>query len=421
MKKTSVLLTVTTWILFAFLLGGCASLNAAKPLPASGQNSTYFKPMLQPIVFYKRSCTVTSGMLLPDRQKETLLPALVAIVAPKLIDKGLDLAAAALRKAASTQPTTWQAQAGAYFYRYVKPPGQAGSLEFDGGCVGLMILAEGRQWKSFAEQLKAAGVAEGSIDGLKKTLHLEKLDNVAPRFYFEALFVPSESLDSFQLRPALLYYPEAIGSGKSGESRDLAFSFIFKDLSGKAYAAGSAVLSDLRIGTTVSPASLIWLQAPWLSAPALSQRSKEIIADVQSSQLQIREVRALEPFNLEVAVTETREARKWLEAVADVLSSSKTDLSTAISQELIPAKREAAEQAEESSQLDLEKAYELAVLEVKLACQALNDEKAGQNRPAEILKLSKTVVEKQYDADKGAIKTGRARPYSQPSTISCSQ
>ncbi len=410
LKCPTALITLVT---VTVALHGCA---------ASGSSTASRAPVAyslrRPLVYNSATCLVDPGVL-TGRTKESVALVLAAAVVPKLVDLAFTKGHAALQKAAAAKVDTVAAKTGSYYYVYDRKAGaDEGTVQVLGSCVAFLILDDSRSWTAFETALAAVKeIDKGTIGGLRKALGTED-DKPGPAFYYEAAMMASDDATAVQLRPALIYYPEPLADAKLGSERTLTAGYAFKDVAGEPFAATEVILPKIQVGQTIGPDKLRYLQSAWIPVATLSDGVKGTIAEEQSKpKPQLRVVKHLTPFNLEASISETREAREWLKAVADVLGSDevKGAAATALKGAVLP-KTEGEKEAEEISVQTLARDLALAKQDVKVACAEYKAEAAGS---VERARKEHAVIEKQFDANEKAIKAGEKKPFPDPLKVDC--
>ena len=374
----------------------------------------------RPVVYNSPVCLVNRTIIDTGKAPETFAAILIGAIAPKLIDLAVTKSTAALQKAAAAKVDTIAAKTAAYYYVYDrKANAEEGSVSLLANCVSFAVLDESATWTDFEKAMdENLKVKKGEIDGLRKVLGLADAKAPGPAFYYEAAIIPAEDVSAIQLRPAVLYYPKSLASAKQGEERTLTAVYTFKDLTGNAVATADITLPKVPVGTTLGPNSIRFVQSPWLPVVPMSNASKELVADEQTKkakQVQQRVVKKLTPFNLEASVSETREAREWLKAIADVLASDEVKNATKSTfTDLLPKSEEDKTKATLSA-LTAAKDLELAKRDVSIACIAL----AAAATSADKASKERDVIEKQFAANEKAINAGQSKPFSTPDKPSC--
>ncbi len=407
-------------ILLTSSLWSCASTPGASkatsgPKPQAGERRTY--------VFNSAAaaCLVPQARIVGDSSPESGV--LVGAIASKLIGLAVDSAASALQRAAAAKTETISATNGSFFHLYGREQAAAkGTVTVLGKCVTVVMLDSARDWVQFTAAAGAEGVdvSPATIAGVRKALQMDdKGRKGGPVFYYEATVVASEDNTAFQLRPAFLYYPESLGTGKVGDERALNLVYTYRNLSGTAVATSTLSLPAIRVGSVRGAPENRYFQAPWLPTISLSEAAKATVSQQDSIEKpEFDLANDMTPFNLEVSVSETRNAREWLKGIADALGSAevKTAATTALKQTLIPAEGQTAEDAAAVSAMSTEADRVLSVRDVEIACVERAATVEGSVQRA---KADRDVIEKQYKANEKAIKAGAKRPYAKPDTPSC--
>jgi hypothetical protein len=377
-------------------------------------------------VFNSPTCLATRDVT----RQETIGGLLVAAIAPKLIGFVVDRAAGALQKAAAAKTETLSAANGSYFHLY------DGDTKILGDCVILIYMDSSKDWSVFKSEIRKhwpdhkttkdgsvvaesdRGPNDAQIDQVRSYMGFNDELSGGPAFYYEATVIPSADRTAFKLQPAFLYYPESLGTGKVGDVRALNLVYTYRGLDGSAVATSTLSLPDVRVGSVRGASENKHFQSPWLPALTLSDATKAIVSEEKSKTHIQTPRKLLTPFNLEASVSETRSAREWLKAIADVLGSDevKTAANTALRQQLIPGEAAKAAASEELTSMTAEREFELAKLDHGVACVAF---KAAAANSAELATSTRDVVEKQYIANEKAIKAGKAREYPTPETPLC--
>lgn len=109
-------------------------------------------------------------------------------------------------------------------------------------------------------------------------------------------------------------------------------------------------------------------------------------------------------------LTETRPPNVVLQFFADVFTSAKPAIKTSLEEDLIPAKRRAAAEADEKDQRDARQAVALADANVKAAEAALAVKRAGTDSAA-IAAAERDLVKVKIEANNAYRKAGLAAPY----------
>jgi len=408
---------VFTVVVLTLVHIGCASTSGAGGTQKSAATGSGER---RPFVFNSSTCLVDRGLIDSARAKESVIALLVGAIAPKVIDFVVNRGADALQRAAAAQTDSVAAKNGTYFHVYEKASNAStGKISILGNCVCVIVLDTNETWSAFKAEVNKFAVTDGQVEGFRGSVGLTDQVKGGPVFYYEAAVLPSDDKTAFQLRPALLYYGKSLATAKAGDKRSLNVVYTFRDLSGTALAAATLSLPDVVVGNTRGPLDNNYLQAPWMPVIALSDATKEAISAEETKKPQaLRIQKLLTPFNLEASISETRDARAWLKAIADILGSDevKGAAKTALEQTFIPGKGAEATAKSETSALQAERDLELANRDVDIACA---ERKATTAGTAERLTKDRAVVDKQFAANEKAIAAGKKKPFATPDKVSC--
>ncbi len=269
----------------------------------------------------------------PGLASETLVGGPVAVLIPALIDKAFDWLAEALEMAAKDESWTYSSTAGDYFYRYTRNAAQKPwPLRISTPCFGLLIVADDEAARnSWAREFSSSAPGSSGVtpEALKaqlmKTLPTQ---GVAPVAYFEFAVDLAEQGQAFHVRPTVAWVSKSLNSDDSKKRKDFAVTYKFSNLQNEVVAVGSILFPYLEPGTVLGPEVLAIRQSGWLPVIPLSKETETKKAELDK--LDTPGDESLEPFNLTLALIETKNGIKWLQRVADFLRTAKKDALAAV-------------------------------------------------------------------------------------------
>lgn len=407
------------------------------------------KPPAQELrAFFLSSCPVTGEA---GGGREFALETLAAILLPKLIDKGIDLTVAAVRKVSGKDDAsvTRYAEASGYFYASHQsddggPKKIKTTLAPDMGCLVLARAGFGplkeeekkADWKKMSEK-------EDLPEWLEKELVLHRL----PSFYLEVKPSLSNDQTAFRLETAYLYSQDPKVSGLAvvysfatpggGDNATFATGkLVFEKVpEGEPMAVGQRnthwmpllpfgeTVQDLIAQQETDAAALTALDLELKEVKGNSELSdeekenqKSVIARKQLSlqdatNSRIKTLEFHSPVDLTVAVTETRDVNRWLALISETLEESKTELGDALKKELVPGQKEEAEKAELLGALGKQQALQSAILDVRAKQAALDEATEEGMKKSELLVKEKELLLAKMTANTKAVEAGEPLPY----------
>lgn len=314
---------------------GCASGQGSKPASNLAQAFGDHQPAYG--VWRPAACLGTPPPEVAEKGIATAaLPALVGALVPQVLDLGYDWIAAAIETAAKEQTWSVSTTIAADFYEYSRPaledcgPHPPWKLSVGADCFQLFVLRAFDNPAQAQSATTAWTVALGK-DGPKvpadlslsllRSLHLD--DRLAPVAYFEFRPELSAQATAFRLGPRVAWIADAWAHTSISERKDFAVTYRFSNPKNEVISAGSILFPYLETGTALGPAELAIRQTGWMAAPPLSQESKTRMAQLAPADSG-REL--LEPFNLTLALVETKSANSWLQKLAALMKKSKTQV-----------------------------------------------------------------------------------------------
>jgi hypothetical protein len=398
--------------------------------------------------------------ILSNREAAPLVAAIVSAVLPKVIDKGLDLLSARLKAKAAAQVTTLAAITSGHLYTMAKlqpalpaditaADAQALASKPEGTytvllneklqCLHLIAMGDGTAteakstWDTLAARWGDSVGVKHVYEDLSFLTEAPELEpyrgDGVPLMLAELRLQPDVDHGALRLVPTFLWYSQPLGHVARESRPSLAAVVTLEDINGKTFlaealqlgrwqplvAAGPKVMTRYATGWTALPPAT---DASIKRAAAFSQLS---VDDWKSSarRSELSTYKLSSPFNISVSVVETTDPKKWLGEIASVLDGSKQAISTALTNQLDPTKREAGEQAAFTADLGHQQAYELALIDEEIACKAWS--KAENEHNAEAPTKWRTVVAARYGANVAAIAAGHAVPFPDTLRKDCTQ
>jgi hypothetical protein len=387
--------------------------------------------------------------------RESIVGTLAAILLPKLVEKGIGLAAGALRKASGQDEasTTRTAEAAGYFYRgrERKVAGRSWVEMLLAEEMGCIVVVKGRFGPPNGDQpdWNSMKPASSTTD---LTWRFDEIGLQAlPSFYFETTPELSADNAAFRLRGAYLFSNEP-----SSKPRDVAISYTFATPGGdtEAFASGNLIFEKLPARIKLSEMS--GKSTPWMPLRSLDTGIQELLAEyrqdlaaieglrnvvaeltakenqaglteaerqqkadanagvkrldrIQGDRLTVLEVHS--PTNLKVAMTETQDVNKWLLMVAEALDESRADLTTAVVDRVLPETEEE-KTAILLGTLGKKQALHEALLDVETAELALEAaETANPVDEAKVIEKRKALFQARMAANVKAVEAGEAMPF----------
>jgi hypothetical protein len=189
-----------------------------------------------------------------------------------------------------------------------------------------------------------------------------------PKIYAEIGFeVPPEGPDNV-LKPVLrrLYYPQPISDISSEKVKGITLMVSATKPTKSNRTSGDVVMEVFIGGDGLTPTKKVDTDSPWADGLFMSIPNSEGKLGAQFAV----------PVNLTVTFAETPNPTAWLQSVAKFVDANKQKAVDAIVQRADPAKREASELAEVTSDLQLEVASSAACTKLSSAVEAVQSKYA---------------------------------------------
>lgn len=324
---------------------------------------------------------------------EAVGPALLAALAPKVVEKGVQALGNAIKKAAGVdnQHTTLTATTTGHFYTIDRVKGN-----------------------------RARNVQIGCL-----VLHKPSTDGDLG-FYFEGNVIVSNDMTAFRVMPRLVAYGERFNPRGRTEARDLALSVRFSLPGGEDFAAATIPLGSMEVGHKATSRDLLThTTSPWMSLRPISDGENQPLLSYQhllGTKVEDRDARLAQelkkqalaeqlashgPFSLTVSVTETRSINRFLASIGELVSDSQEEIGKAVSAALDREGRSEAEKAEAVEDLGLIKAYRESMRMVQVKeLQLLALRASGDATPSAIAEAEGAVESAKFDANLAALQAG---------------
>lgn len=438
----------------------CSVLSCAS-IPSSG--STSIKQAIHPydlqpvkaIDGTELAAIFSGSCLLDDRQtglrtsKEMapLVAAVLGAVVPKAVDKGLDLVAARLQAAAAAKTTSLLAHADGHLYSLANAdlpvPGKPGEKKTtflvvpsgENRCLHVIAFADGtleessRGWEAIAasaSEIAGQTVALSFLQNDPRVLSFAN-DGV-PALLVELRILPNMDRSAFRVIPTFLAYPTRLGTeGSPDRENTLTLTLVLSGADRTAFLTDTIHLGRWKPGIASGGPVMTRFGSTWSTFPPPPDDALTLAAefsamsedDLMSNTERIESHRQAYPLTASVTLVETQEGRKWLAQVAEVLAASKEGIGAALTEELVPAKKEAAGRAALTAELGANQALELALIDERAACGAWD--KAKSEGASDVLTKWRALVEARYKANTAAVAAGKPVGFSSPLQEDCSQ
>ncbi|OEU64596.1 MAG: hypothetical protein BBJ57_10685 [Desulfobacterales bacterium PC51MH44] len=214
--------------------------------------------------------------------------AIVAALLPSLIDKGVDLAASALREASKAETVTAASTANGYFYK------------IDAIKLDPLPYAKGRRLIIVRGKF---GPNNGKVKNFKsqfwKSTEAQKLAKTIgliedPAFYYEAYFHFTFDNSAFRLISLLLEHNQFIKSSLAFSKRDLVLSFLFKgpskDNNIEGFALGLVKVDNLKKSTRLNLEALVGHETAWMPLMPLDKKITQLMEGAKQRQIELAKV-----------------------------------------------------------------------------------------------------------------------------------
>lgn len=378
-------------MLFSFL-GGCAGTPQITTKGISQEKlilreQPFIDPILtknlKPTVFLKKEPK-------DDRAMGAIGGAIIASVAPRFIEKGVDVVGKAVAKMAGKdqKPFSVEAQTTNFFfkgknYHFLPIHDEESndepsfSLIFMSGRFGDTKQKEHstnqtiEKWKPSSDALNENQSKEFN------QLHLIG----EPSFYLEAKVFPLPG-NYIEIAPTYMFYNRPLGSSVSDKYRDLALDFTLYEIeeaSKPSVISHSTIpLKDVAFGTEYHLKDFASARTGFMKIPNIDASQEYSGA-----------------FMLQVKLTETKDLNEWLAALGDAISESKDDIANSIKPYV-----------SKKAKIEAQKEYQLASIEVEIA-QANFEEAQEQYDKEEITKAQFLEFEKKLIEKKAELDTAR--------------
>lgn len=333
----------------------------------------------------------------PQPSKDLALPALVAALAPGLIDAGIGWIANVLKKAGERK-TTSRIGAVAVTLGPDHPLPSClqimyGKFAFEDGQPDLAGIAPAVN-DALLERLRRSGMIATSDGGLPD-MWLEVEIHYSP----EVPISKSDGPSAYALVPTQLSWNRSIQNGKPQGKRDL---LVFVNFTAAASAAEESTIGINAQSTAVSrltwyklsagkPAINTTLAGRFWGAPAdvpeAAQGTQLLINALPvtaSSWAPFPDIKKNTPINIWVNVTEAKDGIRILGTLGEVLDKQKTAVSTIVQNQVLPANRQTVRNDKETAEIDAQLAYGKSVAKAEaserkytFACKMLGDHVAA--------------------------------------------
>ncbi|MBW2739964.1 MAG: hypothetical protein JRE64_14215 [Deltaproteobacteria bacterium] len=225
-----------------------------------------------------RELEASSDELDDIKEDATALPAAIAAgLLPNLIDKGVDLAASALREASKEKTVTASSTANGYFYKidatkYDPLPYAKGRR---------LIIVRGRFGPN--EEAKFKSKFWNSEKAKEFAMKIGMIED--PAFYYEGYFHFTNDNSTFRLVSLILEHNRFISSGLVSSKRDLVLSFLFKGTSKdnkiQGFALGVVKVKNLKKSTRLDRKALVGHETAWMPLMPLDKKITKIMEDAK--------------------------------------------------------------------------------------------------------------------------------------------
>lgn len=366
------------------LLFGCSQ-NSLTPSKLEGlsQERLFFtekvfvKSSVQPTVAYPKE---------ENRERPTekvitigaLAGAVVGEIAPRLIDKGIDIVSKSMvtLSGKNDEVRSIEARASNFFYKDAgfNMPNQS-TPHLNILFVSAIFGEETKIWKP-----------KGAERSLKPLNIVGK-----PNFYLEAKVFPIPGNKYMEIVPTYMFYNRVFNSKGSDRKRDLAINFSFYDLENSALESSSdnsliskatIVFKDVEVGKEYGEKELVGVRTIFMEMPTISTEKKGYSG----------------AYNLKINVTETRDVNAWLATLGESISASKAQIAS----QLYVTREERI-----TLQEKLQKAKnELKIIELKI----IKAKEEGLSE-IEVLKLENKKIEAEAKVQRILLERGDLRSY----------
>ena len=441
--------------ILALLIVGCASTQTKGSAPIMPEKRTYSLqtvsaiPGTELVAIFSGSCLLQDAQtgLQTSKEMAPLVAAVLAAVVPKAIDKGLDLLSTRLKAAAAAKTTSLSAHADSYLYTLsntdLPVPGKPNKTKTtflvvpsgDVRCLHVVAFADGtaeeadRSWEAIAASATKIAGQNVSASFIKNDPSASAFTNDGvPAFLAELRFLVNSDHSAFRVIPTFLAYPTRLGNeGSPDRENTLTLTLVISGADRKPFLADTINLGTWKAGVASGGAVMTRFGSTWSTFPTPPDDVLKLAAefsamsdkDLLINTDRIKSHQQVFPVSASVTLVETQEGKKWLAQVAEVLAASKEGVGAALTQELVPAKKEAAERAAMTAELGVRQALELALIDERAACAAWT--KARDEGATDALTKWRTLVEARYKANTAAVAAGQPVSFSSPLQEDCSQ
>lgn len=379
-------------IMLCTFLGGC---TGTPPITTKGISQEKLilrdKPFIDPILTGNLKPTISlKRQTGDDKAMGAIGGAIVASVAPRFIEKGVDVVGKAVAKMAGKdqKPFSVEAQTTNFFfkgknYHFLPIPDEkfndepSFSLVFMSGRFGDTKQKENNINKTIEKWKPSSDFLDESQS--KEFNQLQLIGE--PNFYIEAKVFPLPG-NYIEIAPTYMFYNRPLGSSASDKYRDLALDFTLYEIeeaSKPSVISHSTIpLKDVAFGTEYHLKDFANARTGFMKIPSIDASQEYSGA-----------------FMLKVKLTETKDVNEWLAALGDAISESKDDIADSMKPYV-----------SKKAKIEAQKEYQLASIEVEIA-QANWEEAQEQYDKGEITKAQFLEIEKKLIEKKAARDTAR--------------
>jgi hypothetical protein len=371
------------------------SAAVAASMPAKNENAQY-----ETRVYLRRQCLISEANVLPTptptpQPGTEAVGALLGIFVPLLIEKALGGIGAVLKKAGAEETLRDSGRLPTYLYQISDRSGTKSiSLNPDLGCI--LVVRGTFTGTDFDDQSKIdfspGGILTGDDQEPQRIARL-RASNIPVQeiaSLYEALITPSSEQTALYYQSRFFEVNSFQGT-RSSNTRGMVISL---SINGPAAKEGESTLSlalvnlgDVKKDTALAPNQLNGRRTGWLGGVGMTEDALKAIEKVKVDR---NKSKGVMPITIEATLIETENGIKALRFIGEVLDATKTDVSKAVSSEILDKDKRAAASADALEKLrQEEEAAYAAYLDAKIATSKL-DHPSPQESAAAALKEKTT-------------------------------
>jgi hypothetical protein len=339
---------------------------AYPPMPG-GDKQKEAPRSIETRVYIRNQCILSA----PDANQKELFGALAGIFVPLLIKKALGGVSSALKKAGSPETLRDSGRLPTYLYQLketttpvqgVPTHDKKISLNPDLGCVivvrGTFDSTGPAQPAAVTFPVNDSEVLTQTGDDVKRIARLRVNGILVSRIdvAFEAAIKTSDDLTALYYDGRFLKVNSFQGSRSSKSGRALVVSLAINAPAAKegegAISLSLMNMGDVKIDEVRGPEQLRSVRTGWLSGVGLTA---EAIKEIETIKVADNQTVGIMPVTIEATLVETEAGNAALRFIADVLDSSKDDLTKTLSDEILKDRDKAAEDKATKAADELEK------------------------------------------------------------------